>query len=49
MKNTKNKQLLAIAFTMILTIAAVYVALPIVSAQDDHEQVITYAYLNVAR
>ncbi len=48
MKNTRIKSLTAIAFTLILTIAATFVALPIVSAHDPPWNVSTYAFLNVA-
>jgi len=49
MKNLKNKQKLsAITFVLILTFAAIFVALPIVSAHDPPLDVPTYSYISVA-
>ncbi len=48
MKKLKNKsKVIAIAFVLLLTFAALSVALPTVGAQDENEEVITYAYLSV--
>jgi len=47
-KNTRNKSLTAISFIVILTIAAIFVALPIVSAHDPPWNVPTYAHLMIA-
>ena len=42
MKNLKNKsKIFTIALIIVLTFAAMFVALPIVGAQDDNEEVIT--------
>jgi hypothetical protein len=48
MKTWKNKsKLSAIAFAIILTFAAIFVALPIVSAHDPAWEVPTWAYMSV--
>jgi hypothetical protein len=49
MKTWKNKsKLSAIAFAIILTFAAIFVALPIVSAHDPPREIPTWAYMSVS-
>jgi hypothetical protein len=44
----KQSNKIIISFVLLLTLTATFVALPTVSAQDDHEEVITYACLSAA-
>ncbi len=49
MEKLKNKSKIStIALILILTISAIFVALPIAGAQDDPEEVILYAFLSAA-